>query len=48
MNLPLQHSNVEPRLAARSARCPDWISYAAEQARQSSRPAENTAPKASK
>ncbi|MCB2375962.1 hypothetical protein LGH70_00100 [Hymenobacter sp. BT635] len=48
MNLPLQHSQVEPRAAARSSRCPDWITYATEQLRQSSRPAESTPPKASK
>ncbi|PJJ54909.1 hypothetical protein CLV45_3255 [Hymenobacter chitinivorans DSM 11115] len=48
MNLPLQHSQVEPRAAARSSRCPDWITYAAEQARQGNRSAENTPPKASK
>ncbi|UOQ53105.1 hypothetical protein [Hymenobacter cellulosivorans] len=46
--MPLQHSQVEPRAAVRSSRCPDWITYAAEQARLSSRPADSTPPKVSK
>ncbi|WP_226172822.1 hypothetical protein [Hymenobacter lucidus] len=46
--MPLQHSQVEPRSATRSSRCPDWITYAAEQVRQGNRPAENTPSKASK
>lgn len=47
MNMQLQPSQGEPHNAARPPR-PNWISYATEQLRQSSRPAETDRPKASK
>jgi hypothetical protein len=48
MNLPLQHSQVEPRSAARSARCPDWITYAAQTLRQNGQQSAAGPSKASK